>query len=316
MPGAKQAWPTVAACWSPAMPVIGSGAPNSVGGGGRRTARCSRGPRAAPRAGCSRRRRRSSSQSCRWMSKSIVREALVASVACTAAAGQPPEQEAVDRAEGELAALGRGARARHLVEQPGELGGREVGVDRRGRCAPGRSGSWPSATSSRQRAAVRRSCQTIARWTGAPGRALPEHRGLALVGDADRGDLAPRRGRPRRARSRQTASVSRQISSGSCSTQPALRVVLLAARAARCATGTAVAVEQDRPACSWCPGRSRAHAAGVIAGSSLILGPTLPASAPAGQVTDRRIRVKSPAGHEPASPNCSVALDKHPHATL
>ena len=31
MPGSKQAWPTVAACWSPAMPAIRIGAPNSAG---------------------------------------------------------------------------------------------------------------------------------------------------------------------------------------------------------------------------------------------------------------------------------------------
>ena len=31
MPGAKQAWPTVAACWSPAMPMIGIAAPNRSG---------------------------------------------------------------------------------------------------------------------------------------------------------------------------------------------------------------------------------------------------------------------------------------------
>ena len=42
------------------------------------------------------------------------------------AAGEPPDQEAVDRAEGEVAAL---ARAGQGIEQPGELGRREVGVD-------------------------------------------------------------------------------------------------------------------------------------------------------------------------------------------
>src|SRR3546814_15825395 len=45
------------------------------------------------------------------------------------AAGEAPQQEAVDGAEGELAALGTLARARHGVEQPGDLGAGEVGVE-------------------------------------------------------------------------------------------------------------------------------------------------------------------------------------------
>ena len=52
------------------------------------------------------------------------------------------------------------------------------------------------------------------------GGAVPEHRGLALIGDADAGDVSggkPRLRHRRRARSRPTAC---QISSGSCSTRP------------------------------------------------------------------------------------------------
>src|SRR3546814_2669028 len=45
------------------------------------------------------------------------------------AAGQPPQQEAVDGAEGELATLGALPCARHVVEQPGDLGAGEVGVE-------------------------------------------------------------------------------------------------------------------------------------------------------------------------------------------
>ena len=63
------------------------------------------------------------------MSYSMVRLALVASVACTAPAGQPPQQPGVDGAEGEPAGLGGGARAVHVVEQPGQLGGGEIGVE-------------------------------------------------------------------------------------------------------------------------------------------------------------------------------------------
>ena len=45
------------------------------------------------------------------------------------AAGQAPDQKAVDRAEAEIAALGGAARAFDVVEQPGELGAREIRVE-------------------------------------------------------------------------------------------------------------------------------------------------------------------------------------------
>ena len=46
----------------------------------------------------------------------------------------------------------------------------------------------PSASSWSQRSAVRRSCQTIARCRRPAGATVPHDDGLALVGDADRGD--------------------------------------------------------------------------------------------------------------------------------
>ena len=46
-----------------------------------------------------------------------------------AAAGQPPDQERVDGAEAELAALGLRAGALHVVEQPGDLGAGEIGIE-------------------------------------------------------------------------------------------------------------------------------------------------------------------------------------------
>ena len=52
------------------------------------------------------------------------------------AAREPPQQERIDGAERQLAALGRLARARDLVQQPGELGGREVGVDQEAGALP------------------------------------------------------------------------------------------------------------------------------------------------------------------------------------
>ena len=107
------------------------------------------------------------------------------------AAGQLPDQPGIDGAEGELAALGPVARAGHVVEHPGDLGAGEVGVDDQAGLARGSSGSRPSRLQPRRRAAaVRRSCQTMALWIGCAGRAVPDHGGLALVGDADGGDVA------------------------------------------------------------------------------------------------------------------------------
>ena len=52
------------------------------------------------------------------------------------------------------------------------------------------------------------------------GRAIPDDGGLALVGDADRGDVARARCPARASASPATAICVAQISSGSCSTQP------------------------------------------------------------------------------------------------
>ena len=67
--------------------------------------------------------------------------------------------------------------------------------------------------------AVRRSCQTMARWMGLPVRRSHTQAGLALVGDADGGDVAA--ASPAAASAcRAVSTVVRQMSSGSCSTQP------------------------------------------------------------------------------------------------
>ncbi len=77
---------------------------------------------------------------------------------------EPPHEEAVDGAEAELAALGARARAGHVVQEPRELRAAEVRIEHE---AGGSSTacSWPSAGAA-QRAPVRRSCHTIARWIG------------------------------------------------------------------------------------------------------------------------------------------------------
>ena len=100
-----------------------------------------------------------------------------------------------------------------------------------GRCVRRTSGSAPSAFSSAHTSAVRRSCQTIARWIGSPvarSQTTTVSRWLVMP------IAATRLGVDRRASaSRTTASVSRQICSGSCSTQPRCGIMLRRARAAR-----------------------------------------------------------------------------------
>ena len=136
------------------------------------------------------------------------------------AAGQPPQQKTVDGAEGELACVGSRARAVHIVEQPGDLAGGEIRIEQQ----PGLGGDLRLVAGARasasQKSAVRRSCQTMALWIGLPRGAVPDDRGLALIGDADAGDVFGRRAPPWPCASRTVATVAAQISSGSCSTPP------------------------------------------------------------------------------------------------
>jgi len=57
--------------------------------------------------------------------------------------------------------------------------------------------SAPASLSLRHMEAVRRSCHTMALWIGLPLARVPHHGGLALVGDADRRDVARRNARLR-----------------------------------------------------------------------------------------------------------------------
>ena len=163
----------------------------------------------------------SSSQSWRRMSNSKVREALVASVAWTLPAGQAPDQEAVDGAEGQLALRSaRAARARDVVQQPGDLGAGEVGIDHQAGLVADRDGPGRPRRSSAQAvggAPVLPDDGAVDRPTAL---AVPDQRRLALVGDADarRSRTAP--AWPRSSASRVTATVECHRSSGSCSTQP------------------------------------------------------------------------------------------------
>ncbi|MNS94993.1 hypothetical protein D3C72_1292310 [compost metagenome] len=104
------------------------------------------------------------------------------------AAGQLPYQPGVDGAEGQFAAFGHPARAGYVIEQPGQLGAREVGVH-------------DQAGARLQEVAVAVLPQLVAQGGGAAvlpddgagqraaGGAFPDDGGFALVGDADGGQV-------------------------------------------------------------------------------------------------------------------------------
>ena len=104
------------------------------------------------------------------------------------AAGQVPDQPAVDRAEGQLAGIGGRTRARHAVEDPGELGAGEVGIDHEPRAL---GHHRPEAVAAQAFADIGRTPvlpddRAVDRLARRP---VPHDRGLALVGDADGSDL-------------------------------------------------------------------------------------------------------------------------------
>src|SRR5947209_13927108 len=100
---------------------------------------------------------------------------------------KPPEQIAVDRAEGDLPRTGARAQSRQIVEQPGDLGGGKIRVDHQpGALCDGFAETLPApALADFGGPAVLPDNRVMDR---RPGRALPQYCRLALVGDADRGD--------------------------------------------------------------------------------------------------------------------------------
>ena len=134
-------------------------------------------------------RRSSSSSHCSvWMLNSIVRDALLTSVTCARVAGQLPDEPGVHGAERQLAGVGARARARHVVENPADLARGKIGVDeqaglRLNRVA-GAVGLQPLAVVGG--AAVLPDDGVVHRLAGL---AVPDDRRLALVGDADGGDV-------------------------------------------------------------------------------------------------------------------------------
>ena len=164
MPGSKQAWPNSAACWSPATPEIGmpAGTPTPTAVVPKRPDDGRTSGRHA--AGTPSRSQSSSDHDSVRMSNSIVREAFDGSVACTWPPVSCHSSQVSIGADGEVLVAGHAAAALlGRAEQPLELGAREVRVEHEagGAGGPGR-GARPPASSS-QRAAVRRSCQTMAR---------------------------------------------------------------------------------------------------------------------------------------------------------
>ena len=189
MPGSKQAWPKRAACWSPAMPLMGTPARGESPPEGESGHHGPKRPQEGRTSGSGPAGRRTASHSSAdhrrtTMSKSMVREALVASVANTPAvdaAGQVPQHPRVDGAEGQVGA-GRDAA---LPEQPLHLGGREVRVEDQ----PGPLPDQGEVAGLDHGPAQRPRCGGPARrWPGAAdvaGAPVPGHHRLALVGDAD-----------------------------------------------------------------------------------------------------------------------------------
>ena len=115
------------------------------------------------------------------------------------AAGEPPQQETIDGAEGKFARFRLLARAFDMVEQPGDLGAGEIGIEQQ----PGLLGEQRLVALGFQRSRKDRRCAGPARrWRvdGLARLAVPHERRFALIGDADGGDVARLRPRLWRAR--------------------------------------------------------------------------------------------------------------------
>ena len=212
--GARQPWPIVAACWSPARPQIGIAAPNSVVEPNRPALSVTSG--SAPTRHAEQLAQALVPARAASSGSSRVRLALPASGQVRA--GQLEGQPALDRAEGQppgsaprrpRRARCRAASASWWPRSRDRAAGRSARVPR---------SSCPASRSAAQKSAVRRSCQTSARASGSPvcrSQATTVSRWLAMP-------IAAIRSAPpaRSTMSRAQASVLSQISPASCSTQP------------------------------------------------------------------------------------------------
>ena len=196
MPGAKQPCPMVAACWSPAMPQDADRRRRTARAASRRNRRRSRAPRAAEPSGTPNSAARSRSQPPRRISNSSVRDALVASVAWTLPPVSRHSRKVSTVPKASRPVLGRRARAgRHGRAASAILVAEKYGSSTSPVFAA-TAASWPARA--QRRAGV----------GGAPvlpddgvvdrlaGGAIPDDRGLALVGDADAGDVLRAERRP------------------------------------------------------------------------------------------------------------------------
>ena len=106
--------------------------------------------------------------------------------------GQPPQQPGIDSPERQPPGLGIRPRARHIIQDPGDLGGAEIrvqqqpGAGRHRRLMPRRA----QAGTHRRRPPVLPDDRPMHR---PPGHAVPHQRRLALVGDPDPRHIGGRR---------------------------------------------------------------------------------------------------------------------------
>ena len=227
MPGSTHACPNSAACWSPAMPLTGTREPGGVLG--RRHAEPAAATAAPPEGTSAGRRtgrtarRTSRARRCRRASCGY---AFDGSVACTPPSGPPvrlPQDPRVDGAEREV---GVRRRRRPRVSSHASFVAEKYGSSTSPVRSPDERLAARRRAARRSVAAVRRSCQTIARCSGRPVRrsqtttvsrwfVMP----IAATVSPGVGEL---RLRPRPS----VSSVARQISSGVVLDPARLREVL------------------------------------------------------------------------------------------
>jgi hypothetical protein len=181
----KQAWPNSAPCWSPTSPATGMPS-------GRNPT-----PRVRPTTPELGTTRGSAAAGTRSSAVSSSLPPQVVQVEQERArgvgrirhvfAGEAPREPGVDGAETELAALGAGAGAGHVVEQPLGLRPGEVGVEHEARAVPEQRlvAGLPQLAAPGRRPPVLPHERAV---DGLAGGAVPEQGGLALVGDADGGE--------------------------------------------------------------------------------------------------------------------------------
>src|SRR5258708_3421833 len=107
------------------------------------------------------------------------------------AASEAPEQKAVDGAERERAGFGRRARASHMIKQPCDFAGGEIRIEQE----PGLACYLALVTGPPQCLAVADGAPILPDdciVDGFSSAAIPDHRGFALIGDANAGDVVRR----------------------------------------------------------------------------------------------------------------------------